>query len=300
MPLRWNSSAFGTRRIPQNMASASGLWSLRDAAIYERGKQWKSIDFSQFPQLSLWLDASDSSTLFDATTGGSAVAADGAVARWEDKSGNRLHVAQPTANNRPLRRTSQFNGRDALEFDGSNDSFAFSSSTLLVAGSIASNHTYSMFAVANADAVGTNNANSWTNDAIWGEGGSLASLFLRSNNTVGAYNYDGSDDNATASYTAGALAMFGSELSGGSIRIRVNGGSETATASGTNTGMQAFNLGRQGNTDTTTFDGRIAEIIFFRQALNAGQRQVIEGYLAHKWGLVNDLPATHPYKNVVP
>jgi hypothetical protein len=296
MPLRWNSSALGTRRVPQNMASASGLWSLRDAAIYERSKQWKSIDFSQFPQLSLWLDAADSSTLFDAVSGGSAVAADGAVSRWEDKSGNRFHVTQSTANNRPLRRTAQFNGRDALDFDGSDDRLLGAS----LDGAVASRHSYSAFAVANADTVGTNSANSFENEAIWGDLNGNAALFLRSNNTVGAYNFDGTDDKATESYTAGALAVFYSELSGGNIRIRVNGGNETAVASGVNSGLTTINIGRQFNNNNYCFDGRICEIIFFRQALGSPQRQAIEGYLAHKWGLTGDLPATHPYKNVVP
>jgi hypothetical protein len=296
MPLRWNSSALGTRRAPQNMAGASGLWSLRDAAIYERSKQWKSIDFLQFPQLSLWLDAADSSTLFDAVSGGSAVAADGAVARWEDKSGNLFHVTQSVANSRPLRRTAQFNGKDALDFDG-NDDFLLGA---ILGGAVANRHSYSAFAVANADTVGTNSANSFENEAIWGESGGSAALFLRSNNTVGAYNFDGSDDKATESYTAGALALFYSELSAGNIRIRVNGGNETAVASGVTFPTSAINIGRQFNNNNYCFDGRICEIIFFRRALNTAQRQAIEGYLAHKWGLTSDLPATHPYKNVVP
>jgi hypothetical protein len=29
-------------------------------------------------------------------------------------------------------------------------------------------------------------------------------------------------------------------------------------------------------------------------------RQLIEGYLAHKWGLTSSLPNDHPYKNIAP
>lgn len=71
--------------------------------------------------LDLWLDASDSSTLYDADTGGSLTAADGEVGRWEDKSGNGNDATQSSSTLRPLRRTSQQNSLDSVEFDGSND-----------------------------------------------------------------------------------------------------------------------------------------------------------------------------------
>jgi hypothetical protein len=68
--------------------------------------------------LQLWLDASDSSTLFDATAGGSLVTADGsAVARWADKSGNNRHAIQGTVNNRPTK------SGGALFFNGSTSFF---------------------------------------------------------------------------------------------------------------------------------------------------------------------------------
>jgi hypothetical protein len=74
-----------------------------------------------------WWDASDPATLFDATTGGSLVAASGEVGRWEDKSGNGRHCTQGTANNRPKRSVAKFNGKDALDFDGTNDSLGLAS-----------------------------------------------------------------------------------------------------------------------------------------------------------------------------
>jgi hypothetical protein len=69
----------------------------------------------------LALDASIPTSLYDATSGGSLVAANGAVARWEDQSGNAYHVTQSTGANQPLRRVAQKSGLDAIQFDNSND-----------------------------------------------------------------------------------------------------------------------------------------------------------------------------------
>jgi len=69
----------------------------------------------------LALDASIATSLYDATSGGSLVAADGAVARWEDQSGNARHMTQATSGNSPLRRVAGLNSQPALDFDGTDD-----------------------------------------------------------------------------------------------------------------------------------------------------------------------------------
>jgi hypothetical protein len=71
--------------------------------------------------LLMWLDASDASTLYDATSGGSLVSANGGIARWEDKSGNARHALQSSSSQRPLRKSGIIGGKDVVRFDGSND-----------------------------------------------------------------------------------------------------------------------------------------------------------------------------------
>jgi hypothetical protein len=44
-----------------------------------------------------------------------------------------------------------------------------------------------------------------------------------------------------------------------------------------------------------TFMGEIAEVLVFDQAVNSVNRKKIEGYLAHKWGLKDQLGLLHPY-----
>ena len=46
--------------------------------------------------------------------------------------------------------------------------------------------------------------------------------------------------------------------------------------------------------------GDIAEILVGGSTLDTNQRQKIEGYLAHKYGLTGNLPSDHPYKTAAP
>ena len=80
--------------------------------------------------------------------------------------------------------------------------------------------------------------------------------------------------------TAGAYALF------------VDG-----TDKGGNTDPQALGgLTKIGN----DFAGDIAEIVAYDNVLSPISRQKIEGYLAHKWGLENQLPGNHPHKITLP
>jgi alpha-tubulin suppressor-like RCC1 family protein len=42
------------------------------------------------------------------------------------------------------------------------------------------------------------------------------------------------------------------------------------------------------------------ELLVIRNSSNTSERNLIEGYLAHKWGLTDKLPANHPYKTTPP
>ena len=51
---------------------------------------------------------------------------------------------------------------------------------------------------------------------------------------------------------------------------------------------------------TPLASGLLAEIILISGIASLENRQKIEGYLAHKWGLTTNLPSDHPYKSVAP
>ena len=122
----------GFNRIPTTGVSgtASGIWSLEEVEHRRREGAWP-ITLPPLPYstgLSLWFDAADNVSLYDATSGGSLVGANGSVARWQDKSGNGIHCTQSTSGYRAVRKIAQQNGFDALLFDGVDDRFFLSPS----------------------------------------------------------------------------------------------------------------------------------------------------------------------------
>jgi len=51
---------------------------------------------------------------------------------------------------------------------------------------------------------------------------------------------------------------------------------------------------------TDFFGGEIAEIIVHAGQISTGDRQKLEGYMAHRYGVQSNLPSTHPYRNFAP
>jgi hypothetical protein len=230
----------------------------------------------------LWFDASDANTLFDATTGGSLVAADGTVARWEDKSGNNRHATQSTSGSRPIRKTSIQNGRDVIRFDGSDD--------FLFVGSFAINQR-TIFAVCRT----SNNANQ---QHILRKGfvstTSLEYLVRAQNATTMRHLTENGGPGASvdASNTANAWRIAEAGFNGSSISIRVNAGSES-TATSANNPERTFRLrigaSYSSDSDTATpadvLNGDIGELIIYPTSLSAGDRSAVYSYLAAKWAI---------------
>ena len=48
------------------------------------------------------------------------------------------------------------------------------------------------------------------------------------------------------------------------------------------------------------WDGDLAELIIYQEELPISTMRMVEGYLAHKWGVEDSLVQTHPFKNFPP
>lgn len=285
----------GFNRVPAAAganSAASGIWTLREAEANRRAGTWpRSPDVpEQISGLQLWLDAADSGTLFDATTGGSLVAADGGVARWEDKSGLGRHFTQATSGNRPVRKTSQQNGKDTLLFDGTNDEmigsdFLDANTSSLVA-----------FVVLRRNATGAPHEilTKATDTQGWYFG-------FTSTNTLRLYNSD--DPSSTrvdtaSSVSASSYSLIFMSVNAGDFHqpvYRRNGtplssGAATETRGGVRTPVNtsaAMRLGSQlyQGVFYYLFNGNIAEIVLYNAQLSDANRGLVESYLMNKWGI---------------
>lgn len=218
-----------------------------------------------------WWDAADSTTLFDASSGGSLVAADGAVGRWQDKSGAEQHIIQNTANNRPLRKASAVNGRDAVRFDGSND--FFSSQTTVV---YAQPRTI-LCAVSHADVSGGQSNIFDSNSArhvIFKSG---------SSGFIGLFAGGSSISSSSAVLVSNRACVISAVVNSASSILR---GNRSQVASG-NPGTSSFNgilrVG-VGSVASEYWNGDILELLFYSSQLSVSQISAVENYLAQKWG----------------
>jgi hypothetical protein len=111
----------------------------------------------------------------------------------------------------------------------------------------------------------------------------------------------------TVGSTLGITRIFKFNLTPSGRTIVLNGTLNGSDASSTK--LLSFTGGSIGASSTLGYyQGNILEVICYTSttggaapaATTADQDQQVEGYLAWKWGLVADLPAGHPYKNVQP
>ena len=105
------------------------------------------------------------------------------------------------------------------------------------------------------------------------------------------------------SAATGYLAA-GIRTSGSGLFVYKNGSQVATAAAGSattfNSGDSLF-IGRRWDIAEVPFwNGDIAEIIAYNGSLSDTERQKIEGYLAHKYGLQSQLPSGHPYKTTAP
>lgn len=251
----------------------------------------------------LWLDAADSSTLFDATTGGSTPADAGSVRRWQDKSGNSRHVTEATA--APTRRTGVQNGKDVIRFSGSNKLAHSSSSVWNFLHNGAS--VYHIFIVAKCGTASDPNALYTTLDTCGFASGNVGFSYgyddrasLPLNNSARVFVARGvisngacsSAVNDTLSPNSFALVTIKGDMANAtaanrcSIRVNETGttaGNALTNAASTSDSTYPLTIGATG-ADSFYITGDIGEIIIVPTDLTATQRNNCEAYLRNKWG----------------
>jgi hypothetical protein len=229
----------------------------------------------------LWLDAADETTIQTVS---------GTVNQWNDKSGNSRNAAQGA--NRPALTVNALNGKNAVTFDGTSNLLTINSSFLATANLL-------------IICVAKENNGGFGGIITSKSGGSTDGSPALNITASRLYEIDPGVGNGDPAFTLSSTTtgtvwrlIAGQILSSTSTLIAIDGTTE-ATSSNTITFA---------NTDSTTVLGKyrvgdnnfgafdLAEIIVLTSGSTLDNRQKLEGYLAHKWGLTANLPANHPYK----
>ena len=238
--------------------------------------------------LTAWFDASDSTSLFNATSGGSNTVAGGDVQRWQDKSGNSWHVTE--GSNPPTLQTSVLNGLSVVRFDGTNDILKTSSNF-----TITGNPAYSVFAVFRKTTNTKGNVFGWGSSAT-----ALNAAGYYDDGSSGLIAYAGGNSFNISVGANNTWFILSIVKSAGAINtthtVRRNRTSVATSGHATSTPSISSNpltIGRWSTYDPTgslgaAFAGDIAELVIFNTALSTtsgGDMERMEKYLGDKWGL---------------
>lgn len=242
---------------------------------------------TQISGLTLWLDGADRSRL---TLTGSA------VTQWRDKSGQN----NTYTNNGTITYSNQ-----GLSFPGtaymqntSLTGFPFGSnpsiSTFIVFAYTNANSTRGLFQYGNVTCSKTGYVVYVDNDVTLGNLvlGTLYCGDLNVNGRVTANTITMVSDIVTSTAVSGSLLRAGF----------INGSPMDNRPINSATGVNFTSSGssRLGDAAGGYLLGTIYEVLFFNTSVSTAQRQQLEGYLAWKWSLQGNLPATHPYKKFPP
>jgi hypothetical protein len=280
------------------VATATNTWKRTPLSTW-------TFDPKTIAGLQLWLDGDDATTLFDETTGGALVAAGGAVARWEDKSGSNRHATQETFGRRPNRQDNVQATRRVLRFDGAYN--ATTSERMIIPNSTSlfnflHSGTGTVFAVASYTiarsfqtmlnnsqtnsgagyilATATDSTYSWNAVARSFAGSGAAQVYdaVSTNGVLptGAFKVITNKIDATNATAASRSRLY--------INGALNSGVNTSTGTASGNSFTNMIIGASEN-GGYSWVGDIAEILIYNSALSDTDRAAVESYLISKWGV---------------
>lgn len=243
------------------------------------------------PSSAMWFDASDSSTIFT-DVGCSTVALPGEeIACWSDKSASSNDLIHNGVNTKPLWGGGgvMINSRNVLEFDSSDALYGSD----IFSGSLAE---VDVFLVLKSIGNSTNFLFNFNGEE---HGATRYSVHYYYNTLTTSYW----DAGGTSNRVQGDLGV--TKTDSNVINFR-NSVLSTDTSVWTN-GVEALSKPAGGQSGPTTggfalssitnaYHGQIAELVIFNSFLSSSDRELVEGYLACKWGTQSLLPVAHPYK----
>ncbi len=253
--------------------------------------------------LELWLDAGDLS-LSDGQS----------VSSWSDLSGNDKNVSQSTGDKQPTFRTSGFNGRPVLEFDGDADGDDTDDDFLKSSGELDFTSGYTIFVVAKNDQTKAYNGLFRIAPDVSKEK-SYLELYWQ-NASSGSGNLLTLGNRSVSDTTRGYASVDEAGPAPGNkylVTASISDGDADATRfiNGADEGQDQFSSGSQVPYAADTFyvgtgtgfddgvnseiDGQMAEVIAYRDEISQVRRTIVNSYLANKYGLSTGNAEVEPY-----
>jgi hypothetical protein len=259
----------------------------------------------------LWLDANDDST----------ITIDTGVSEWRDKSGNERNFTQGTGGTQPTYTLDGLNGKSVLSFNGSQ--YLTSISAASVWNFLHNTNGSTVIAVWKAGNVSDPNA---VYSLMGNNGGLSANIGFyiiyddrvsssRNDRTISVISRGISGQNTVVNITADGAHPANTPTIISQVADPNNGTAANRSFLRTNRTLTqnntdlfapvatnasfALQIGAAGN-NVVPLTGYIAEIIILSSIASNSTRQILEGYLAWKWGLQNNLSQDHPFLNRPP
>jgi len=233
--------------------------------------------------LQLWLDATDSSTLFqdNSITPTTPAAAGDPVGTWLDKSGNGHHAqantdASPTGQ-RPVATSGALGGQAALRFDAIDDGMDVSNALNL-------SNPYTVIVV--------DQYNGLISDTAFGATRRGRSVDSRSTNwLIGKWNggnrhFAGGFVDGNVDGMQGAVAnvpVIGAATNNGTASAYFRNGTDVTSNSSPVANPGRFRIGRGTGSETSDFD--ISELVIYNRVLNGAELIATDNHLSSKYGI---------------
>lgn len=233
--------------------------------------------------LALWLDANDTASLGNTSTGAGGIANNGPVKYWGDRSGNSRNATNSGADSVcPTFLQSSQNGRPAISFDGGDVldgafSLTLTAETVIVVGLLSGGGAGARF-FTQSDA-----------SADFSTTGHYIPVLERTSSGNSALlrpwsSYATSGFRAAVTDAQNTMLVMASRHSGSQISNSTNGGAASTYSHTLNKTFTRYRIGQDFG-GTGALAGRICEILVYSRAVTDSEFQSISRYLGTKWGV---------------
>lgn len=237
----------------------------------------------------LWIDFTDSTTLFAATglSGGNVTSDGTTIGSVRSKVFETRYFNSAYAGN-PKLKLAAANGRSAGLFPVSNHSRmdAADGGGQIPISSLVTSTTKLVICGVKVTGAGADSGSPWTNDAILSDASGYVGLHLSKSGAVvsaRAYNFAGAAQEVVRTFDADTWVVITMSHQSGQLRCRVNGGTWASTASGTTSDIAG--IATIASTPNMTLGMELAHLATVNTAQTDAAISAVERWIANDLGI---------------